>query len=88
MDEYLQQVHQSITATAVQQAQRSTAAAFEQFMDRCLHSQWEEVSQGQIGKGMAAALDLVGWRTKGRKLGKLLCVEWSKDLGWAIYRAE
>jgi hypothetical protein len=38
------QVHQSITATAVQQAQRSTAAAFEQFMDRCLHSQWEEVS--------------------------------------------
>lgn len=40
------QVHQSITATAVQQAQRSTAAAFDQFMDRCLHAQWEEVKPG------------------------------------------
>ncbi|GAB4816873.1 hypothetical protein N2152v2_003919 [Parachlorella kessleri] len=58
VDEYLQQVHQSITTTAVQQAQRSTAAAFEQFMDRCLHAKWEEEKRAlleSVGPYSAAA---------------------------------
>ena len=38
--EYLQQVHETIAATAVQEVQRSAAAAFEGHMDACMEAGW------------------------------------------------
>lgn len=38
--EYLQQVHETIAATTVQEVQRSAAAAFEGHMDACMEAGW------------------------------------------------
>ncbi|PSC75508.1 nuclear pore complex NUP93A-like [Micractinium conductrix] len=42
VDEYLQQVHEMISVTAIQEAQSSAAAAFEDFMDACMDSEWQQ----------------------------------------------
>lgn len=38
--EYLQQVHETIAATAVQEVQRNAVSAFESHMDACMQSGW------------------------------------------------
>lgn len=38
--EYLQQVHETIAATAVQEVQRNAVSAFESHMDACMESGW------------------------------------------------
>jgi len=38
--EYLQQVHEAIAATAVQEVQRNAVSAFESHMDACMQSGW------------------------------------------------
>lgn len=39
VEEYLQQVHEMISVTAIQEAQQSAVAAFEDFMDSCMDSE-------------------------------------------------
>lgn len=42
VDEYLRQVHEAISVTAVQEAQRGAVAAFEDFMDASMQDTWRE----------------------------------------------
>ncbi|KAL4437959.1 hypothetical protein ABPG77_004180 [Micractinium sp. CCAP 211/92] len=42
VEEYLQQVHEMISVTAIQEAQQSAVAAFEDFMDSCMDSEWQQ----------------------------------------------
>lgn len=37
------QVHEMISVTAIQEAQQSAVAAFEDFMDSCMDSEWQQV---------------------------------------------
>ncbi|KAL4859943.1 Nuclear pore complex protein NUP93A [Chlorella vulgaris] len=42
VEEYLQQVHEMISVTAIQEAQQSAVAAFDDFMDSCMDSEWQQ----------------------------------------------
>ena len=42
VDEYLQQLHQAISVTAVQEAQQGTVAAFDDFMDATMQERWRQ----------------------------------------------
>jgi nuclear pore complex protein Nup93 len=42
VDEYLRQVHEAISVTAVQESQRGAVAAFEDFMDASMQDTWRE----------------------------------------------
>lgn len=42
VEEYLQQVHEMISVTAIQEAQQSAVAAFEDFMDSCMDQGWQQ----------------------------------------------
>lgn len=40
------QVHEMISVTAIQEAQQSAVAAFEDFMDACMDSEWQQARGG------------------------------------------
>jgi hypothetical protein len=46
------QVHELVSVTAVQEAQRSAVAAFEDFMDAAMDGQWQQV--GRVGCARSA----------------------------------
>lgn len=56
------QVHEMISVTAIQEAQQSAVAAFEDFMDACMDSEWQQVGPGWVteaGEATAALLNAV-----------------------------
>lgn len=51
-----------ISVTAIQEAQQSAVAAFEDFMDACMDSEWQQVGPGWVteaGEATAALLNAV-----------------------------
>lgn len=53
-----------ISVTAIQEAQQSAVAAFEDFMDACMDSEWQQVGGWEVEWEWRGKL-VLAWRFKG-----------------------